>query len=56
MLRDVAMGHPHSRMRDVEENVNGLTGRDEHRVLPDKVGFHDTVARQHQYPGTTWFE
>ena len=31
-------------MGDVEEDVDGLAGRDEHGVLPDEVGLGDAVA------------
>jgi hypothetical protein len=48
VLGDVAMGHPEPGPRDLQENVDRLAGRDEDRVLPDEVRFHDSVARKNE--------
>src|SRR5204863_2594142 len=37
VLGDVAMRHPATRVRDVEEDVDRFAGAHEHRVLPDQV-------------------
>ena len=50
MLGDVAVGHPTARVRDVEQDVDRLTGADEHGVLPGQVRFHDVVAREDHEP------
>jgi RimK family alpha-L-glutamate ligase len=48
MLGDVAMSHPAAGVRHVEEDVDGLAGAHEHRVLPDQVRLDDVVAREDQ--------
>jgi hypothetical protein len=45
MLGDVAVRHPPARVGDVEQDVDGLAGADEDRVLPDEVRLDDLVAR-----------
>ena len=37
VLGDVAVGHPAPGVGDVEQDVDGLAGADEHGVLPDQV-------------------
>ena len=44
VLGDVAVRHPATRVRDVEQDVDGLAGADEDGVLPDEVGLRDAVA------------
>ena len=41
---DMAVRHPTTRVRDVEQDVNGLAGTDKDSVLPNEVWFHDIVA------------
>ena len=36
---------------DVEQDVDGLAGADEHRVLPDEVRLDNIVTRQDQEAG-----
>ncbi len=50
MLGDVAVRHPAARIRDVEQDVDGLASADEHRVLPDEVRLENIIARQDQKP------
>ncbi len=46
VLGDVAVRHPAARVRDVEQDVDGLAGADEHCVLPHEVRFDGVVARE----------
>src|SRR5215218_10191917 len=48
VLGDVAVRHPLARMGDLEQEVDGLAGRDQHRVLPDEVGLGHAVAGEDQ--------
>src|SRR3954471_22906238 len=43
---DVAVGHPAARVRDLEQDVDGLPGADQHRVLPDQVRLRLAVPRE----------
>src|SRR5512133_4249796 len=48
VLGDVAVRHPRSGIGDVQEDVDGLSGADEHCVLPDQIALVDAVSRQDQ--------
>ena len=48
MFGDVAVSHPAAGVGDVEQDVDGLAGPDEDRVLPDEVRLDDVVAREDQ--------
>src|SRR6185312_1494043 len=48
MFADVTVHHPSAGIRHVDEKVDGLTGRNDCRVLPHKILARDTVARQHE--------
>jgi carboxypeptidase PM20D1 len=50
MFGNVAMRHPHSRIRHVEQQIDRLSRGDQHRVLPHQIRFRDTVSRQDQEP------
>ena len=41
---DVAVRHPQAGVGDVEQDVDGLAGANEHGVLPGQVGFGDPVS------------
>src|SRR5215218_6200119 len=46
MLGDVAMRHPTTGVRDVQEDVDRLACADEDGVLPDEVRLDDPVPRE----------
>jgi hypothetical protein len=46
VLGDVAVRHPDAGIRHVEQDVHGLAGSKQHRVLPDEVGLGDAVAAE----------
>src|SRR4051812_35036873 len=48
VLGDVAVGHPAPRIRDLEQDVDGLPSRDKDGVLPDQVLVGGTVAGKDQ--------
>src|SRR5687767_15587294 len=48
VLGDMAMGHPHTGVGYVEQDVDGLAGADEYRILPRKVGLGCAVPREDQ--------
>ena len=48
VLGDVAVRHPQARVGDVEQDVDGLAGTDQHGVLPDQVGLHNPVSGEDQ--------
>ena len=48
VLGDVAVGHPATRVCDVEQDVDNLAGADQDRVLPNEVRLDDVVAREDQ--------
>src|SRR3982751_3825856 len=48
VLGDVAVRHPPPGVRDVEQDVDGLTGPHQHGVLPDEIAFEDTVPGEDQ--------
>ena len=44
VLGDVAVRHPETRVRDVQEDVDDLAGTHQHRVLPHEILLGDAVA------------
>ena len=50
VLGDVAVRHPQAGVGDVEQDVDGLAGADQHGVLPHQVGLGHAVAGEHQEP------
>jgi hypothetical protein len=46
VLREVAVRHPAARVRDVEEDVDGLVRAHEHSIPPDEVRLGHAVARE----------
>src|SRR5918999_5440528 len=44
VLGDVTVGHPETRVAHVQEHVDGLSGADEHRVLPDEIRLDGAVS------------
>src|SRR5918996_2505764 len=48
MLSDVAVRHPQTWVRQVQEDVHRLAGAQENGVLPNQVVFSSTVPRQDQ--------
>src|SRR3954454_10386503 len=50
VLSDVAVSHPHAGVGDVEQDVDGLPGAKEHRVLPDEVGVRLAATCQDEEP------
>ena len=47
VLGDVAVRHPHTCIRNVQQKVHRLPGSHQHGVFPDKVRLKFTVARQY---------
>src|SRR5690242_14494452 len=50
VLGDVAVRHPQAGVRDVEQDVDGLAGTDQHGVLPDEALLGLAVSGQDQEP------
>ena len=48
VLGDVTVRHPAAGLRDLQQNVDGLPGGDEHGVLPDEVRLDSAVAGEDQ--------
>ena len=48
VLGNMAMGHPDTGVGYVEQDVDGLAGADEYRILPRKVGLGCAVPREDQ--------
>jgi hypothetical protein len=48
VLGDVAVRHPAAGICDLEQEVDDLTGRYQHGVLPDEVRLNRSVAAQDQ--------
>src|SRR5215217_6420983 len=48
MLRDVAVRHPETRVAYVEEDVDSLAGRYQHRVGPHQIGLDRSISGEHQ--------
>src|ERR671911_786493 len=44
MFGDVAVRHPEARVAEVEEDVHGLPGPHQHRVLPHQAGLDHSVT------------
>ena len=48
MLRDMAVGHPATRVRRLQQNVHGGADGEKHRVLPGEVGRRHPVPLEDQ--------
>jgi hypothetical protein len=48
VLGNVAVRHPHTRVRHVEEDVDRLAGADEDGVLPDEIRLGDAVSARRE--------
>jgi hypothetical protein len=53
VLGDVAVRHPEPWVGDVEEQVDGLPGADQDRVLPHQIRLRHLVPGDHEEPAGT---